>query len=234
MLIPQTTDLHPSFVISQVWTWVNGSDPIWRQQFVHYADPSVTPLPKDWGIPPVRHYRNKDELRHSLRSVFKHMGVHGRVRKFHLVLGDWALGLDTHDVVGEWFSANESAQRKEERGREWRVGQMPEWLEASLVGVERDGIQIEIHHHGEIFRDRTATSEVEAMQYRSEALPNFNSCVQPFFLISYSHAFQAETSAFVLFSFAIEGQLTNIEGLAPHFIYLNDDFFLTRPVRPFS
>lgn len=181
MLIPQTTDLRPSFVISQVWTWVNGSDPIWRQQFVHYADPSVTPLPKDWGIPPVRHYRNKDELRHSLRSVFKHMGVQGRVRKFHLVLGDWALGLDTHDVVGEWFSANESAQREEERGREWRVGQMPEWLEASLIGVERDGIQIEIHHHGEIFRDRTATSEVEAMQYRSEALPNFNSCAQPFF-----------------------------------------------------
>lgn len=115
------------------------------------------------------------------------------MRKFHLVLGDWALGRDTNDVVGEWFSANKSAQRKEERGREWRVGQMPEWLETSLLGVDRDGIQVEVHHHGEIFRDRTAKSEVEAMQYRSEALPNFNSCVPHFFLIPCSHAFQAET-----------------------------------------
>lgn len=134
------------------------------------------------------------------------MGIDRHVRTFHLVLGDWALGAHATPVVKEYFRSDWSAHRALEQGREWRAGQMPEWLDANLLGLERAGLSVKVHHHAEIFKDRTAVDEEAALRYRSEALPNFN-------------------------SFAIEGQLVNIPGLAPHFVYFNDDFFLTRKVR---
>ena len=116
----------------------------------------------------------QEELKHSLRSVFQEMGIHGDVRTFHLVLGDWALGGDTTPVVDEFFGTDRAARSAHDQGREWRVGQMPAWLDASLLGLERAGLTVKVHHHAETFKDRTATDEEAALRYRTEALPNFN------------------------------------------------------------
>lgn len=43
-----------------VWTWVNGSDPLWHHQYHHYSTEAT--MPRGWGSP-LKHYRNKDELR---------------------------------------------------------------------------------------------------------------------------------------------------------------------------
>lgn len=155
------------------------------------------------------------------------MGIDRHVRTFHLVLGDWALGAHASPVVKEYFRADWSAHRALEQGREWRAGQMPEWLDASLLGLERAGLSVKVHHHAEIFKDRTAVDEEAALRYRSEALPNFNSCI-------FRPTFPPRPTLLTfpwLGRFAIEGQLVNIPGLAPHFVYFNDDFFLTRKVR---
>lgn len=167
------TGVRPPFPFSA------GSDPTWHAHFAHYADPSITSLPAGWGVPPIRHYRNKDELRHSLRSLFRSMGVQGHVRTFHLVLGDWALGGHAAPVVKQFFDGDIHAWQAADGGREWRVGQMPEWLNATVLGLERAGLTVKVHHHSEIFKDRTVDNEEAAMQYRSKALPNFNSCVGP-------------------------------------------------------
>ncbi len=50
--------------IDAVYTWVDGSDPGFRDSFRSYA--SAQP-----GAPSLSRFRNNDELRHSLRSVFR-------------------------------------------------------------------------------------------------------------------------------------------------------------------
>jgi hypothetical protein len=107
------------------------------------------------------------------------MGIHGDVRTFHLVLGDWAFGTS---AVGEDSQADRSDRVEVDHGREWRIGQMPNWLDASLLGLERRGLSVKVHHHAEIFKDRTAVGEEAALRYRREALPNFNSCALSCFL----------------------------------------------------
>lgn len=47
--------------LDAVWSWVNGSDPLWYHAYSKFSAESV--LPAGWGPPPLRHYRNKDELR---------------------------------------------------------------------------------------------------------------------------------------------------------------------------
>jgi hypothetical protein len=47
--------------LDAVWTWVNGSDPLWHQNYHHYL--SEATMSSGLGSPPLKHYRNKDELR---------------------------------------------------------------------------------------------------------------------------------------------------------------------------
>ncbi|CDZ96700.1 hypothetical protein [Phaffia rhodozyma] len=191
--------------IDVVWTWVNGSDPSWLSQYIHFSQPNITKLRYDSGAPPTKHFRNKDELRHSLRSIADNMAPENKVRRLHLVLGDWALDKeDGQELLQRLGEQPDQTVGPVSPDREWRIGQIPGWLRTSLVGIEEDGISVHIHHHANIFVDRTSTGTLEEAQlYRSRTLPSFN-------------------------SFSIEGQLLNIPGIAPYFIYFNDDFFLTR------
>ncbi|KAL7417606.1 hypothetical protein BDY24DRAFT_375433 [Mrakia frigida] len=182
--------LEGKVVVDIVWTWVNGTDPQWLEQFKRYAEEANVDVP-------FKHFRNKSELQHSLRAALQAM--RGRIRTFHLVLGDWALeGDDRKEVL--WNL------EFEDRGEDWRVGQIPTWLRRELVGVgTEEGVVVEVHHHSDIFRDRASGGAAwEERQFRHDTLPTFN-------------------------SFAIEGNLVNIPDLAENFIYLNDEFLLTRP-----
>ena len=58
--------------VDLVYTWVDGSDPEWRERFVSTAQSTGRDL-GDHGLDPAR-YRSRDELRTSLRSVWAYCG----------------------------------------------------------------------------------------------------------------------------------------------------------------
>ncbi|MCX4527150.1 MULTISPECIES: stealth conserved region 3 domain-containing protein [unclassified Streptomyces] len=139
------------FPIDVVYTWVDDSDPKWRERRddAKRAAGIATDGGADSGD--VR-FRNRDELRFSLRSLAMYAPW---VRNVYIVTDD----------------------------------QTPDWLDTTQPGIK-------IVSHREIFADENW-------------LPTFN-------------------------SHAIESQLHRIEGLSEHFLYLNDDVFMGRPLSPSS
>ncbi|MQY15738.1 Glycosyltransferase Gtf1 [Streptomyces sp. RB5] len=139
------------FPVDAVYTWVDDADPAWRARLdARRAELGLEPAQSGTaGDAPVR-FRNRDELRYSLRSLAMHAPW---IRRIFLVTDD----------------------------------QTPSWLAAGHPGLH-------LVPHREIFADPSA-------------LPVFN-------------------------SHAIESQLHRIDGLAEHFLYLNDDVFLGRTVTP--
>ncbi|MFG2196345.1 stealth conserved region 3 domain-containing protein [Streptomyces sp. NPDC048639] len=135
------------FPIDVVYTWVDDSDPRWREKRAAWTESAGGGGDADSGD--VR-FRNRDELRYSLRSLAMYAPW---VRNVFLVTD----------------------------------GQVPDWLDPAVPGLR-------VVDHREIFAD-------------PGALPTFN-------------------------SHAIESQLHRIDGLAEHFLYLNDDVFLGQPLRP--
>lgn len=117
-----------------MWTWVNGSDPSWFAQYSYFSQPIITNLHYETNTPPAKHFRNKDELRHSLRSLFDSM--RSNVRRLHLVLGDWALDKGDENEVLARLGLDKDTERDDGIEQEWRVGQVPGWLRRELVGVE--------------------------------------------------------------------------------------------------
>lgn len=110
----------------------------------------------------------KDELRHSLRALKQNMG--GRLRKLHIILGDWA------NEVRSWDDIEAEASGVE---AESRIGQTPAWLNKEVLGVtSEEGLTVEVHHHSELFLDRTIEEgdETERTRYEERALPTFNRC----------------------------------------------------------
>lgn len=94
----------------------------------------------------------------------------GRLRKLHIILGDWA------NEVRSWDDIETEASGVE---AESRIGQTPAWLNKELLGVmSEEGLTVEIHHHSELFLDRTVEKGDEAgrTRYEERALPTFNRC----------------------------------------------------------
>lgn len=139
---------EPSFPIDVVYTWVNDGDPEWRARYTKALRECEPDEVDGQSASPAR-FRNRDELRYSLRSLARNAGF---VRRVYVVT----------------------------------AGQVPEWL-------ARDVPNLRVVPHEEILEP--------------ECLPTFN-------------------------SHAIETALHRIEGLAEHYLYLNDDFFFGRGCRP--
>lgn len=95
--------------VDVVFTWVDGADPEWQEQFAEWSV-GLEPAGGNDYVHPAR-YRSYDELRYSLRSVWLYAGW---VRRIYLVtaghLPDWLvpderLRVVTHDEIfpGEWL-----------------------------------------------------------------------------------------------------------------------------------
>lgn len=140
---------------------LQGTDPEWFSQFSHHVSSANVPEV------PFKHFRNKSELQHSVRAALQAM--RGRIRTFHLVLGDWALSDDDREEVLDKLDV-------EDEGQDWRVGQVPTWLRKEVIGVaNEESVEVRLHHHSDIFRDRTASgAEWEERQFREDVLPTFN------------------------------------------------------------
>lgn len=158
-----------------VWTWLNGSDPLWAARKHFYASHDRIGRVQ---APPERHYRDHGELRAGMRAVEEALGgataVGAGGSRFHVALTDWA-----HD--------------DDER---IRVGQRPVWLSG-------DPPHVQLAWHSSFWSDFGSASASRA-EVLAASLPTFN-------------------------SFSIEANLFNVPDLAPRFVYLNDDFFLTAP-----
>lgn len=141
-LMAEPSTLEVSFDVDVVYTWVDDADPGWNAARLEREGSGT----RREAAGEAR-FRSRDELRHSLRSVYAHAPW---VRTIHLVT----------------------------------AGQRPEWL--------ADDPRVRLVDHRDILPP--------------EALPTFNSQ-------------------------AIETALHRIPGLSEHFVYLNDDVFLGRPVR---
>ena len=77
--------------IDLVYTWVDGSDPAWRQQYDAWSERM---RPGEQAVHPAR-FRSRDELRYSLRSAWAYAGW---FRSIHLV---------TAGHVPEWLTAHD-------------------------------------------------------------------------------------------------------------------------------
>nr|XP_018999326.1 uncharacterized protein I203_08102 [Kwoniella mangroviensis CBS 8507]OCF62787.1 hypothetical protein I203_08102 [Kwoniella mangroviensis CBS 8507] len=66
--------------LDATWLWVNGSDHRWQESMLHWRQ-------KEGVYSPEHHFREQNELVHSMRSVLD--ALPGRLSTFHLILADY-------------------------------------------------------------------------------------------------------------------------------------------------
>lgn len=126
--------------IDIVWTWVNGSDPLFNSEktkaelaYLMADRPTRPPKP----LSEQRRYRDNDELRHSMRSVRHNFGAH--TRNFYLL---------TSDFEPPQNSTSSSYLKSSEVHR---LGQIPQWLDYQSSSWKDDHIQLSLLHHSQFF-----------------------------------------------------------------------------------
>ncbi|KAI0671047.1 hypothetical protein C8Q78DRAFT_973893 [Trametes maxima] len=125
-----------------LWTWVNGSDPL----FSETKDRVVSQLaPNDPYRPikknsPSRMFRDHDELRHSIRSVL--YNFRSFTNRFHILTSDFF-----------YPTKGDSDQTFPDPGPGyWRLGLQPQWLATDDSTQWRDGnVQLSLTHHAHVF-----------------------------------------------------------------------------------
>ncbi|KAI0088478.1 hypothetical protein BDY19DRAFT_165838 [Irpex rosettiformis] len=120
-----------------LWTWVNGSDILFKDA-VARVENSLSPddpYRPTQSFLKVRQFRDHDELRYSLRSVLQFFRQHAG--KFHLVTADF--GVDAQDLNATMTPS------------EWRLGQIPQWLDPGITSWSDDKIKLSTIHHADIF-----------------------------------------------------------------------------------
>ncbi|GAA5869721.1 hypothetical protein JCM1840_000570 [Sporobolomyces johnsonii] len=223
--------------VDVIWTWVNGSSPelltSWREavseeigqkRWVKRAKRGLSGLARRvLGGEVVKHFRDHDELRFSLRSALSSFSP-SQLSTLHLVVGDTPSFPPWFDPYHALSHSNDSADYYTST----RYAQIPHWIDLpsiefsepnlrSLPGVEP---RLRVHPHSELFKTaawieedpQANATEPEgesrrrhAAEWQGTVLPSFN-------------------------SLAIESQLGNLETEALSALYLNDDNFLLQPL----
>ncbi|GAA5892552.1 hypothetical protein JCM6882_005645 [Rhodosporidiobolus microsporus] len=205
-----------------VWTWVNGSSAELMADWREKVSEEVGRFrrAKRWivearrrlgrrasGASVVKHFREHDELRFSIRSVLSSLPS-STLSSLHLIVGDtpaYSPSRSAAPVDLGNFTFDPASTR---------LAQVPHWVAlqslefASLPAAsdERKGPSLRVHPHSELFKAPAGEGgEEAAVQWQASVLPSFN-------------------------SLAIESQLPNLDGAASTALYLNDDFFLMQPL----
>ncbi|GAA5902129.1 hypothetical protein JCM6882_006708 [Rhodosporidiobolus microsporus] len=193
--------------IDVVWTWVNGSESRlaeWREILAEEGEKKDGKKGKKGknGAQVLRHFREHDELRFSIRSVLSSLA--SSLKTLHLVSGD---------IPAESPSSNTSVPPPTANNR---LLQVPTWLkteQAQRVDLDSGASssasrpQIRLHSHSELFKTRAGDGEPsadeQARRWQNTSVPSFSSR-------------------------AIESQLPGLETDSPVLLSLNDDFFLLK------
>ncbi|KZP14786.1 hypothetical protein FIBSPDRAFT_959374 [Athelia psychrophila] len=178
--------------MSVVHTWVNGSsaalltakDAAYLE--AHPPKEKESRAPKSKVGDAGRHFRDHNELVHSLRSVISSVGK-AQIDGMHMLTTDLP------------FSAFEGAPEElggiAEMAGDSRLGQVPTWLNLDLAGggdeegLCMNGPGVSVHHHWALFKQRAGSvgpsangdeawetaREKEADEWRDSVLPTFNS-----------------------------------------------------------
>ncbi|GAA5932899.1 hypothetical protein JCM1841_005189 [Sporobolomyces salmonicolor] len=205
-----------------IWTWTNGSSgelmASWREKvssevgwkrWARRAKTSLSQLRRRaLGGSVVKHFREHDELRFSLRSVLSSLPS-TQLSTLHLVVGDTpshppSSRAPTIDPTNFPHSTDYYAST--------RYAQLPHWIALPAIEFSEtrtrfrssDQTRLKVHPHSELFKSGAGGLE-QARHWQDQVLPSFN-------------------------SLAIESQLANIDTEATTALYLNDDFFLLQPL----
>nr|VWO99700.1 Uncharacterized protein [Ganoderma boninense] len=135
-----------------VWTWVNGSDPLFSDARTQAAqsydhDDPYRPIKSN---NPSRMFRDHDELRHSLRSVLANFRPY--TRRFRILSSD--IDYPTEDPEDSMRSFPDPGPGY------WRLGLQPQWLDAgdNITPEWRDGdIRLSLTHHAHFFEPYNRT-----------------------------------------------------------------------------
>ncbi|KAH9849530.1 hypothetical protein C2E23DRAFT_737200 [Lenzites betulinus] len=124
-----------------LWTWVNGSDPLFADARQHAADSFAPddpyrPLRKN---NPSRMFRDHDELRHSIRSVLANFRSY--TNRFRILTSDF--------LYPDNYDDNQSLPDPSA----WRLGLQPQWLQTVDHSTQwQDGnVQLSLTHHAHFF-----------------------------------------------------------------------------------
>ncbi|THH15955.1 hypothetical protein EW146_g4612 [Bondarzewia mesenterica] len=183
-------------------------------------------------------FRDHDELRYSMRSVYQHMSPY--IRTAHLLAADFAHPFVAPAVLDGSSSSSGNHDLFDEEGHvnssrlgysnlfasgegELREGQWPQWLDADSEWTRQGQGGVRLHHHWNLFTLPLVSRRREAELYSTD--PQGENREQDE-LVWKSHVLPTFNS------FAIESQMPNIPGLADNFIYNNDDFFLGLDLSP--
>lgn len=119
-----TDDIGPQDRLDLIYLWVNGSDPIWQEQYELTRElefPERSPLKrKDDLDPPVRHYRSQGTLKYALRSGVEafRRGESSWIQKMHVLTADMPIATD---------------EEEDPMMADYRLGQIPDWLDKERV-----------------------------------------------------------------------------------------------------
>ncbi|KAM0756536.1 hypothetical protein T439DRAFT_309018 [Meredithblackwellia eburnea MCA 4105] len=214
-----------------VWTWTNGSETEritpWREFVSDLVGRSRRLVKRQRTLPPLppvkmlakgadmkQHFRDHDELRHSIRSILAAFSP-SSLRALHLVVGDApACRPDDKSCLKQHPTSLQA--------------QVPHWLDLSKIqfATRRPSLdeqdkkrqtRLVVHPHSTIFKTRPqalswgqsgetlspSDTKIRTEQWRSTVVPSFN-------------------------SLAIESQIVNIDDVADTILNLNDDFFIMR------
>lgn len=198
-------DIGPQDRLDLLYLWVNGSDPIWLDQYEFTRKrefpESSSPHERTGPEPPIRHYRSQGTLKYAMRSgmqAFQRDKSSG-IRKVHVLTADMPMSDD--DV-------------EDPNNSDYRMGQIPKWLDKHRVfevtvdsdlgtnsirrvplpsgtsaveaAASLEDPPLQWHFHSEVFRDPLVplcgiTSEngcpadQSAGDWSSSVMPTFNS-----------------------------------------------------------
>ncbi|OJT14234.1 3-O-alpha-D-mannopyranosyl-alpha-D-mannopyranose xylosylphosphotransferase [Trametes pubescens] len=136
-------DSYGPIPMDVLWTWVNGSDPLFadaRERAIKSFKPDdpYRPLKKN---NPSRMFRDHDELRHSIRSVLANFRPY--TKRFRILTSDFF-----------YPEKGTTTQSFPDPGAGyWRLGLQPQWLETADHATQwQDGnIQLSLTHHAHFF-----------------------------------------------------------------------------------
>ncbi|KAI0629884.1 hypothetical protein C8Q77DRAFT_1065020 [Trametes polyzona] len=135
-------DTYGPIPMDVIWTWVNGSDPLFvdaRARTINSFAPDdpYRPLKKN---NPSRMFRDHDELRHSIRSVLANFRPY--TNRFRILTSDFFYpekGTSKHHFPDPGAGY-------------WRLGLQPQWLQPIDDSTQwRDGnVQLSLTHHAHL------------------------------------------------------------------------------------
>ncbi|EJF56867.1 hypothetical protein DICSQDRAFT_112435 [Dichomitus squalens LYAD-421 SS1] len=135
-----------------IWTWVNGSDPLFMDARENAAESfgNTDPYRPTQSSNSSRMFRDYDELRHSLRSVLANFRPHAR--HFRILTSDFDYPADESGTFIQYYPDSGLGN--------WRIGLHPQWLDTAdrITPEWRDGnIQLSLTHHAHFFEPYNRT-----------------------------------------------------------------------------